>query len=387
MKKIKKILRKVFNKSNKNKNLIIKEYSIEERYQVIKKAVSLNVIAPEACINALMISCEYNKNNAQKIIKKLYKNSNEEFLKNSNSKIMISFIIPTYKRKEILSICIDSILMQSYKNYEIIIIDDNSPDDTESYIKNKYKENKFIYIKNEQNQGPGYNRKIGFKKAIGDYIIFCDDDDFYIDPNFLLRNVNELEKYKKRNIAFITSPAFPYPEKSKLLQIRQLDGEKINNNINYLDGFMIKYKKPLSTFTTLFNRNNLIDAGIYDMILIDDSMIYMRSLLCGDAIVLKNFVGMYRITQNSVSSNISIDFLLNLLKETNQILILIKEKKFNIKYDEWWHDRVISICGWAINKKSYSLFEIIKLCRFISKIKTSYRKKTIKKILSLWINS
>ena len=92
----------------------------------------------------------------------------------------ISIIIPTYQRAKILPKCLDSILNQTYRNYEIIVVNDGSTDNT-SEILDKYKEifikqNKKFKIINQENKGSNSARNRGFKQANGEYIIFWDSD-------------------------------------------------------------------------------------------------------------------------------------------------------------------------------------------------------------------
>ena len=88
-------------------------------------------------------------------------------------KELITIVIPTYKRSEMLERAIDSCLKQSYKNIEIIIVDDNNPDteyrkDTEKFMK-KYKDNsKIRYIKMKQNGGGSAARNFGIENKLDD---------------------------------------------------------------------------------------------------------------------------------------------------------------------------------------------------------------------------
>lgn len=91
-------------------------------------------------------------------------------------KTLISIVIPTYNRPELLKKAIQSVLDQTYTNFEIIIIDDSSTKDNEKNIKSFNKKN-IIYIKNKTRKGGGYSRNIGIKKAKGEFIAFLDDDD------------------------------------------------------------------------------------------------------------------------------------------------------------------------------------------------------------------
>jgi len=91
---------------------------------------------------------------------------------------LVSVIIPTYNRAHLLPKCIQSVINQSYKNLEIIIVDDASIDNTEAVVASF--PNKYIrYIKNAENKGPARARNIGIKNAKGDFIAFNDTDDIW----------------------------------------------------------------------------------------------------------------------------------------------------------------------------------------------------------------
>ena len=95
---------------------------------------------------------------------------------------MISIILPTFNREKILTTTIDCILNQTFEDYELIIINDASNDNTESIIK-KYqtKNNKIKYIHNQQNMGCAISRQLGYENSKGSIIVFIDDDDIW--PN------------------------------------------------------------------------------------------------------------------------------------------------------------------------------------------------------------
>lgn len=88
-----------------------------------------------------------------------------------------SIVIPTYNREHLIENTINSIIKQNYKNYEIIIIDDGSTDNTEKFIKDRYSENKKIFYYFKDNGERGAARNYGFKKAKGEFVIFLDSDD------------------------------------------------------------------------------------------------------------------------------------------------------------------------------------------------------------------
>ena len=90
--------------------------------------------------------------------------------------IDISIIVPIYNTSKYLRKCLDSVINQTKKNIEIILVNDGSTDDSDSIIKS-YEDSRIRYYKN-QNMGIGKTRNFGIKKAVGKYIMFLDSDDY-----------------------------------------------------------------------------------------------------------------------------------------------------------------------------------------------------------------
>lgn len=98
--------------------------------------------------------------------------------------IKVSVIIPTYKRAEMLPRAIDSVLEQSYKNIEVVVVDDNNPDTewrkiTEKLMQPYETDSRVQYIKHTKNSNGAVARNTGIKFAKGDIVTFLDDDDLY----------------------------------------------------------------------------------------------------------------------------------------------------------------------------------------------------------------
>ena len=207
---------------------------------------------------------------------------------------LISVIIPSCNRKEYLGKAIESVLNQTYKKIEIIIIDDASMDNTEKYIEKKYGNYSNIkYYKNQKNMGAGASRKRGYINASGNYIIFMDDDDYYTDFCFFENAIKIFETVQ--NTSFVSSSSIIeyVNENRKEPSIMNIEG-KINN-IQYLSSFQQKYMKSNSTFTTIFSKKCLENANIKEVEMLNDSTIYLRALLAGDAYILKTISGVYRV--------------------------------------------------------------------------------------------
>ncbi len=95
---------------------------------------------------------------------------------------LVSVIIPTFKKANILPNAINSVLSQTYKDIEIIVVDDNPPDsperaETEKAMKQYEGYQNIIYLKHEKNKNGSAARNTGFRASSGDYIMFLDDDD------------------------------------------------------------------------------------------------------------------------------------------------------------------------------------------------------------------
>lgn len=101
--------------------------------------------------------------------------------------IKISVITPTYNVGKYVANTIKSILNQTHKNVELIIVDDCSSDNTAEVV-NSITDNRIVFLQNNKNNGAAYCRNIAIKKATGDYIAFLDGDDLWL-PNKLKKQL------------------------------------------------------------------------------------------------------------------------------------------------------------------------------------------------------
>jgi len=107
----------------------------------------------------------------------------------NKNNILFSIIIPTFNRAYIIETAIKSVINQSYTNWELIIIDDGSTDNTKEIVA-RFEEKRINYIYTKNN-GRSNARNLGIERAKGDYICFLDDDDFYYN-DFLQEFYNEI---------------------------------------------------------------------------------------------------------------------------------------------------------------------------------------------------
>lgn len=125
---------------------------------------------------------------------------------------MISIVIPTFNRAKILKDNLMNILNQTYSDFEVIIIDDNSIDNTKEVIEN-IPDKRVRYYKNKENKGACYSRNRGISLAKGEYIAFQDSDDYWF-PEKLEK---QLEYIKKVDCDLVFCAMDTYDENKKYL--------------------------------------------------------------------------------------------------------------------------------------------------------------------------
>ncbi len=111
---------------------------------------------------------------------------------------LISVVIPTYQHASTLSLCLDSVFAQSYKNIEVIVVNDGSTDNTNKVV-TPYLD-RISYIEQE-NAGSNPARNRGFAEVTGDYVIFCDAD-VRMKPNMLESLLRALQDHSEASYAY-----------------------------------------------------------------------------------------------------------------------------------------------------------------------------------------
>ncbi len=159
-----------------------------------------------------------------------------------------SIIIPAYNRANIIERAVISVLTQTYTNFELIIADDGSSDNTKDVIK-KYLADERVHYYYQQNKGVCAARNFGTTKSSGNYLIFLDSDD-HVEPGWLNDFYNILKDIDN-DIAFCNMKVMSPSGEYKLVNA----GNPYNDNITkgmYIAGlFAVK-------------RQLFIDAGMYD---------------------------------------------------------------------------------------------------------------------------
>lgn len=93
---------------------------------------------------------------------------------------LVSIIMPSFNTGKYITETIESVLVQSYKNWELIIVDDCSSDNTDEIISTYLSDDRIHYLKNEKNSGAAFSRNTALREANGKWIAFLDSDDLWM---------------------------------------------------------------------------------------------------------------------------------------------------------------------------------------------------------------
>lgn len=182
--------------------------------------------------------------------------------KGPENMVLISVIMPAYQTREHIGDSIESVLMQTFSNWELIIVDDGSTDDLADIVRTYANKDSRIRLICQDNQGVSVARNNGIKKAKGQYIAFLDSDDFY-EKSFLERLV---EKMEKEQLDFTyCSFRHRYSENSKKISYAPIE----NNNLLLT---WVKQKKSIWIVSLLIRKKILNDFNIQ----------FTKGCICGE---------------------------------------------------------------------------------------------------------
>lgn len=169
----------------------------------------------------------------------------------------VSVIIPIYNVEDYLEKCLESITNQTYKNLEIICVNDCSPDGSDKILKQySKKDNRIKIINRKENGGLSAARNTGLNHITGEYVYFFDSDD-WIDLDYIEKMVNIIEK-TNADIAANTNIARETSSSSK-----QMEGKKFNKNINsFLKGNIAVNNLPWSVWSHIYKKDFIINNNL-----------------------------------------------------------------------------------------------------------------------------
>ena len=240
---------------------------------------------------------------------------------------LISVIIPIYKVEEYLSECVESIIAQSYKNLEIILVDDGSPDNCPVICDDYAKKDERIKVVHKKNGGLSDARNAGLNVATGKYVCFVDSDD-YVAPDFIKRLLEALEK----NDADMSVCKYKIvlPDNSK-----RFDESPKSGVLSVDDYWQNVFSGMYTTFVVAWNKLYKMDifkTAKYAKGKINEDQIILHEILdkCQKVAVIDEALYYYRKREDSITGGkkktISADAYEGLLERASYFL---EKKKYN----------------------------------------------------------
>ncbi len=245
--------------------------------------------------------------------------------------IKVSVIIPAYNSEKYISRCLDSVLGQTMKDIEIIVVNDGSTDKTLDILKGYKAENpEIIKIIDQQNQGQSNSRNNGIRVTEGEYIAFVDSDD-YIEPNMLEVLFEKAEKSNAEVVVGDTNCV--YPNKSVIIK-SGVDFESQNLNTEQKKALLFMY--PV-VWNKIYKKSFLIENELFfesgmwfeDVLFINKMVSVIKSISFVEDVIYN-----YIQHPNSITYTYS-EKLLDLKLMLDKTLEIYKEKKL---YDEYYNE-------------------------------------------------
>lgn len=216
---------------------------------------------------------------------------------------MISIIIPIYNSEKYLAQCLESIISQTYTNFEVICVNDGSIDRSADICKTFVDQDPRIHLFNQENGGVSLARNRALKEATGDYVCFVDSDDM-IEPHYL-ENLLELAKdgsfavcSYSRELSKLTSEITNTTRYDAIEFIKHI----LNESIEHPNICMMLFKNRII-------QTQLLDFTI-GCVRNEDTEFYMKYLIYENTVVVSDYKGYYyRNHENSAAHKFNIEAL------------------------------------------------------------------------------
>lgn len=291
---------------------------------------------------------------------------------------LISIIVPLYNSELYINRCLDSLLKQTYKNIEIIIVDDGSKDNSLQLIKDYANKDSRIKIYTQSNQGPSVARNTGLDNSTGKYIMFVDADDF-IDKNMVANMVEGIKDDKNTLVLCDNSEIW----------INKTDERKLfdtdNNHINKVEVIKaIASGRAGLVCGKLFNKNIIKEHNIKfdkEIKMCEDQIFFLNiSRYCDNFIYIPKSLYFY---DRRNESSITIKYQEKAIDNQIYVINRIKEilKKSDLEFDDIKqiiNNRYIGAIDYCINNEVLDT-KIYNIREKISNINNIIQNTDIKK--------
>lgn len=304
----------------------------------------------------------------------------------------ISVIVPVYNVEKYLNKCLTSLVNQTYKNFEIIIINDGSTDNSLA-ICNKYsKKYDNIKVYDHKNAGVAHARNVGIEKATGDYLLFVDSDD-YVDEK-LLENLNEFLKkndcdivcfdmYKvvnNDNIYYHTSNSLVEDNIKRYIigdsgPCNKLIKKKLFNDLKFMEKIYYEDLATMPILALYTNKIDFLEKPLYYYVQRDNSIMHQKVFSEKLLDIFKALDNVYDVYNGNYKDEIEYLYITHLLRSASMRFLEYDDTKnylnkineiIRTRFPNWKKNKYLKlssfklkiICYLAYNKK-YNLLKIL----------------------------
>jgi glycosyltransferase involved in cell wall biosynthesis len=303
------------------------------------------------------------KNYGEKITTEIYLSI---YIKNNPK---ISIIIPIFNSEEFINECLNSLIKQTFKNFEVICINDGSNDNSLTILKEFEKKDERIHIFSQNNTGAGIARNVGMEKSKGEYLLFLDSDDTFED--IMLEELYAKIKQNDNEIVICNSQNFIVKENKKIFHRKNY---LISDKILKIKSFSSKdIKKDFFNlfiwwpWDKLFKKKYIDNLGIKfqnlrstnDLYFIASAVIAAKKISFLDKILVKHRTGINTSIENTREKSWD-----NFYYALKKLKHFIQEKNLYIRFHQDFINYVVSFSLWQLNtlkgNSFYSLYQNLK---------------------------
>lgn len=262
----------------------------------------------------------------------------------------VSVIVPIYNVEDYLEDCLNSIINQTYKNLEIILINDGSKDNSKNICDCYAKKDMRIKVIHQENGGLSIARNEGIKKASGDYLTFIDSDD-YIELNMIEKLVKALKKddadlsicNRKEYFDYKNHYKYTFKNDKKYLLLDKISALKELCSFNLFD---------MSAWAKLYKKNLFKDILFPEDKLSEDYYImYILFAKCEKISYINDYLYIYRQRRGSISKNKKINYDYKLAAEEQMKYLNKNYPKLKIYANSAYALANMTIFNWYITNR------------------------------------
>lgn len=284
----------------------------------------------------------------------------------------VSFIIPVYKVEQYLPQCVESILCQSYTDFEIILVDDGSPDNSgilcDEFAKKDYR----VRVIHKPNGGASDARNVGLKEAHGEWIIFVDSDDFWIKHTCLQQIITVVEQHPE--CGFIGFNCSYYYEDTQMFTKWVAYDDKLGNPIDKntaMHSLVASGTMPMSPCLKVISRKCLQDTQLsFIKGTIAEDIPWFLDLLegCGKCMFVNQYIYAYRQNREGSVTNSGGE------RSFNNLLWIIQQELKKLDQRTFSKEAKDDLC-------SFLAYEFCILLSLLSSLPTSQQADKRKELL------